>query len=106
MLLGFTFRLALGGFGRLVGSGFGGNLGFGRGCVLGLRRLGFRLARRIDLGAVDLDETDVDQCRFKARSRFPGALAFGADVRIDLHVVQTRSEENTSELQSLMRISY
>jgi hypothetical protein len=89
-----TCGLALGGLDRLVGSGAGGVLGFGRGCVLGRRRLGLRLARRIDLGAVDLDQTDVDQCRFQACGRFPGALTLGADVRIDLHVVQTEGDQH------------
>src|SRR5690554_5982074 len=86
--------LAPGGRGRLFGGGVSAHLGFGRGCVLGLWRLGLRLDRRIDLGTIDLDETDVDQRRFKARSRFPGALSFGADVRINLHVVQTEGDQH------------
>ncbi|CRS26240.1 hypothetical protein PAERUG_P48_London_17_VIM_2_01_13_06546 [Pseudomonas aeruginosa] len=53
-----------------------------------------RLARRIDLGAVDLDQTDVDQRRFQACGRFPSVLALGADVRIDLHVVQTKGDQH------------
>ena len=60
LLLDLRLGLALG---RLVCSGVGssvdGFVGFGRGCVFGRRRLGLRLARRIDLGTVDLDETDV-----------------------------------------------
>ena len=47
-----------------------GVVGFGRGCVFGRRRLGLRLARRIDLGAVDLDQTDGTSVDSR-RGRFP-----------------------------------
>ena len=36
----------------------------------------------------------MDQRRFQACGRFPGVLAFGADVRIDLHVVQTEGDQH------------
>src|SRR3546814_13841996 len=66
LLLDFLCGLALGGLDRLVGSGVGGNLGFGRGCVLGLRRFGLRLARRMDCLAVD--QNGKGSCRERVLS--------------------------------------
>ena len=36
----------------------------------------------------------MDQRRFQAGGRFPGVLTLGADVRIDLHVVQTEGDQH------------
>src|SRR3546814_3618577 len=44
--------------------------------------------------------------RLDAPPKLDGAARFGADVRLPNMVYASRSEEHTSELQSLMRISY
>src|SRR3546814_5173417 len=60
---------------------------------------------RGDLRRGHLDRADTGEQRFKvlAQLEFRPGLAFG---RGDRRFVAARSEEHTSELQSLMRISY
>src|SRR3546814_6311734 len=76
--------------------------------------LGIGLAPRDRAVAGDADRTDVVPVRIiKARGGVAsrrrlamGHLLFAADLDPDAQIMRNRSEEHTSELQSLMRISY
>ena len=58
----FSFGLARGGLGGLGGvAAFGSALGLGRLRVRGCSCFGIGCSSRIDLLAIDLDQTDVDQ---------------------------------------------
>src|SRR3546814_10173564 len=62
-----------------------------------------RLRRR---GNVRLGWQPVPPCRSQEHGRMPGRHEMDYDLAGKCHGVLRRSEEHTSELQSLMRISY
>src|SRR3546814_5552551 len=49
---------------------------------------------------------DLCECRLPATERQRGKFTIGARLELQTHRASSRSEEHTSELQSLMRISY
>src|SRR3546814_4606582 len=65
----------------------------------------FRSDREVCFEGAQVAVVDADQARIEPRQR---AVEFGLVMNLDEHVhaALDRSEEHTSELQSLMRISY
>src|SRR3546814_3396478 len=71
-----------------------------------LPEYGFAMDRAIAPRPFELDELLRALCIPKARRRPSGVIIAGDNPAVERTSVGARSEEHTSELQSLMRISY